>query len=404
MRSPVEFGRFVRRGAARAFINTALVLVACSAGVEKAPQSPAAASAPEPVAPEAPAAEAAAPKATAPEAAPAAVAPSPVEHPPEAAAPAPPAEPELIVGSKRGLEAWSPDGKRKRLISAGPAFHPRFLDEGTVLVINKKHEALSEGATFQRVSLADGKRETIAKLPKFDCGSGPDADMLSNVNAQSEDDVTVDIERGALCLNLQDRNSNMATVGVQVRVDLKSGKVERWLDLGVEACQPPRTVHVGDAPWSCQGGSEPPPSERSFAYDMSQDDTGKVQHTTPDGVQTALSIPGYSPEKPSPSGRWLILAGDETEGDYIYRSLILLDREQGRVFRIPHPQGRWPAPFQPKGAKRTLETPIDKTVQVTGESDVRWLGDGAPLELLIIDGSIVNPGVGTFTVNGQIAQ
>jgi hypothetical protein len=388
MRSPDDCG-WLRRGAI-------LALIACSASVEKAPPQ-----SPEPSTAEGvPTAET--PRGTEPQAAaPVAAAASPVEPPPE---PAPPAEPELIVGSKRGLEAWSTDGKRKRLISAGAAFHPRFLDESSVLVISNKHSDLSRGATLQRVSLTDGKRETVARLPKFDCGPAPEAETLNSVDVQSEDDVSLDPEHRAVCLHLHDRNENMANLSLAVHVDLSSGKVERWLSVGDDVCKPPRDVILGDAPGSCPYRVPPPASERSFEYGMNEDTPGQVQHTTASGVQSALEIQGYYGEKTSPSGRWLVLAGDETDGDYLYRSLILLDREQGQVFPIPHPKGRWPAALRPKGPKHTIETPIEKTVQVTGESDIRWFGDGAPLELLIVEGSLVNPGVGTFTVGGQIAQ
>ena len=118
-----------------------------------------------------------------------------------------------------------------------------------------------------------------------------------------------------------------------------------------------------------------------------------------------LKIPEYSPETSSPSGRWVVLGGDVSEGDYIHRNLVLLDRAKGDIYPIR--SGRaWPAPLRPVG-KRTppqLKTPIENTAEAVGETDVRWLGASEESELLIVDDLVVKPGVAAFSVKGQIAR
>src|SRR4029079_17795356 len=97
-------------------------------------------------------------------------------RPPACRAPAPPAAPadpeasaELIVGSARGLEAWHRDGSDKRVISAGPALHPRWLDTGTVVVLRADDNDLAKGGRFEKIALGDGKRTKVALLPPFAC-------------------------------------------------------------------------------------------------------------------------------------------------------------------------------------------------------------------------------------------
>jgi hypothetical protein len=99
---------------------------------------------------------------------------------------------ELIVGSKRGLEAWARDGRSKRLVSPGPALLPRWLDDSAVLVINAKDENdLGQGARLERVSLADGKRKLLATLPPYQCQPRTESPLTLRIHEQS--DFVVDV-------------------------------------------------------------------------------------------------------------------------------------------------------------------------------------------------------------------
>lgn len=321
-------------------------------------------------------------------------------------------ESELIVGSARGLEVWSAEGKLQRLISQGPALRPRWLDSSSVLVVSPAEgDNLAAGGELQRIALTDGQRTPWATLPPFHCAPRPSMDeWLSNLALylQDDGDFAIDAARSLVCLRLQDRNSNMASVVLDVRVDLRTHAVERWLAVGEDDCSPPPGVHHGAAPSACQG---PPAGGASMAarqqakaaFDLTQE--GEMRRLTPRGSEVVLHIPGYAPEAVSPSGRWLALYGDIEEHDYIYRRLVLLDRSDGRVYPVVHPVGPWPAALEPRGeSPRALATPIRDAAQVVGESDVRWLGTSEPSELLVVDGSVIKPGTGTWSLDGQIAR
>ncbi|MEO8179096.1 MAG: hypothetical protein ABI895_09710 [Deltaproteobacteria bacterium] len=325
---------------------------------------------------------------------------------------------DLVVGSERGLEIWSTKGKLERRVVAGPALHPRWLDSGAVLVlVPAKPGTLSHGAELQRITLADGKRTTLAQLPTFSCtekgeapGNEPDE---YDVDLQDESEFEIDPAQGAACLRLQDRNDNMVSLALSVRVDLASHKVERWLALGEDVCQPPADVHP-PPPQDENGSSEPqgwcvlsslrqyalPKPSASRPFDLSEE--GQVRERTPQGWRNVLHIAGYSAELASPSGRWLVLGGDQSDGDYIHRSLVLLDRDRGQVYPIV--TGDWPEPLQPKGkAHPQLATPIEGTMPAVGETEVRWIGT-AEAEVLIVDGFALRPGVGGFEFDGQLVR
>ena len=103
---------------------------------------------------------------------------------------------DLIVGSIRGLEAWRRDGSGKRMISKGPALHPRWLDADAVLVVHPNNaDDLAKGGRIERIVLANGARSCIAHL------------------------------------------MNASSLSLDVRISLKSGKVTRNLATGEEICQ-----------------------------------------------------------------------------------------------------------------------------------------------------------------------
>jgi hypothetical protein len=355
---------------------------------------------------------------------PARAAPGPSPGAPATApAPSEAAPPELIVGSARGLEAWSTSGKLERLISPGPALHPRWLDGDSIVVIAPRGERdLVDGAEIQRVVVRTGERETVAVLPPFACA--PPAEPLVTgefplqLDIQDESDVDLDPAHPYLCLRLLDRNINMASLGVSARIDLRTHSVERWLWVGEDVCTPPAAVQLGEPPEPCGTASGETSSgtrdetvgataaATAYRFDMPDAD-GKVVERTPSGVKTVLRLGAdYSPEMPSPSGRWLVLGGDGVEGDYIYRSLVLLDRQDGHIYPIVTPQGPWPAPLATtgEGARRRVRAPIHGTVQVTGESALSWLQPSPGVELLVVEGTVLQPGVGGFAVDGQLAR
>jgi hypothetical protein len=319
---------------------------------------------------------------------------------------------ELLIGSRRGLEIRSVEGQLKRLVSAGPALYPRWVDAGSVLVlVPAEGDDLRAGGELQQIQVDNGARTHVATLPPFQCAPRPNMDewvSALSVTLQDDDDFEVDSARGLACLRLLDRNINMSTILLDVRVDLRTHGVERWLSLGSPGCIPPDGVQSGEPPSACHSvpaasgaRSAPVPIARPFGLEQE----GEIQETTPHGVKLSVRIAGYVPESLSPSGRWLVLYGDLEEHDYIYRRLVLLDRSDGHVYPIIHPAGPWPAPLRPHGTEPpTIPTPIEGTVQVVGESIIRWIGTSETSERLVVDGSLVIPARGTFALDGQVAR
>lgn len=325
---------------------------------------------------------------------------------------------DLIVGSERGLEAWKPDGSGSRLISAGQAQSPRWADESSVIVIVSRDSGysrnLARGATLERVSLLDGKRTHVATLPPFACkhsaSPNPDEEPPKvDLAIQDPNDFIVMARGRRACMNLMDRNENMASIAVDVALDLVSGKVRRALSMGQDACTPPASVKVAaaDTPPKCVADRSPAPdASRRAAYPFDFTSAGILKQKGAPGARV-LKIRGWIEEFGglSPSGRWTVLRGDQEDGDYIHASVVLLDRQSGEVFPIR--EGRsWPEPLHPSGKQKLPEitTPIDHTFPVVGETDIRWLGTSAESELLVVEDLVVRPGHYSFAVKGEVAR
>lgn len=97
------------------------------------------------------------------------------------------------------------------------------------MVRTKVERNLAVGGVLERISLSDGKRLRVAKLPPFACAGqssdGSDAEATAfpdlGLAIQAPGDFVVDKSGALACLTLMDRNLNMASVLVGVQVDLK---------------------------------------------------------------------------------------------------------------------------------------------------------------------------------------
>jgi hypothetical protein len=329
---------------------------------------------------------------------------------PAAPVPRPPASPidfhhALIVGDDDGLLLWTVDGSAHHMLSEGAAFYPRRIGADAVLVLSGELSNLHIGAQLVRISLIDGSRTALATLPPYACANATDDDsQMLGLDIQDPHDFVVDPDGKRAYLSMMDRNSNMASLQVKIRVELDSGRVMRWQTVGEPECLPPPGVELGyppDEQWpDLDMSPDDEPASASYAFDFDAD-SGWVK-TASEPATKHLRLRDYSRECTSPSGRWLVLGGDLQEADYVHRSLVLLDREAGAVFPVLEAPGAWPLPLT--AAKRTVKTPVSGMADVVGESDVRWLrfADGA--ELLIVDQLVLQPNKPSWTFEGELVR
>jgi hypothetical protein len=301
------------------------------------------------------------------------------------------------------------------LVSQGPALYPRYLDNESVLVVHPvDRNGLGRGARLERVSLADGTRTRLAKLPPFRCAGSPamDLDLQDPRGFQISDDGR------RACLDLLDRNTNMASVNLELEADLQSGKVKRVLRMGEPECMPPADARVkkGAPAWLGCGKREPPtprPTARfPFMFEHAPPfEDEQEPHDAREAAQGArpIKLQGYGIENRSPSGRWLVLSGDEEDGDYLYRRLVLGDRSNGALYAVPEEiesagMRPWPSALAtPVDATQAIKRPIESAGLVEGEADLRWLGE-ASSELLVVGRLVLRPGISLFTIDGEIAR
>jgi hypothetical protein len=333
---------------------------------------------------------------------------------PTAAAPepapvtAPPIDPAhgLVVGADTGLVLWAADGSAHHTLSPGPALHPRRIADDAVLALSAQSGNLHLGAQLVRISLRDGSRALIADLPAFSCGNATPGDShMLGLDVQDQSDFLLDARAKVACLTLMDRNSNMANLQVQVRVELDTGRTQRWLTVGEPECTAPPGVD-SDEPADAQLCEDPawvaPESTATFPFDF-DDDTGWVSNLGDSSAKRA-NLPEFGRELISRSGRWLVLGGNLQEADYIHRSLVLFDRADGAVYPVLAEPGAWPAPLLPAAADSTITLPDTGMADVVGESDVRWLSVSAESEVLIVDRLVIHPQGPSWAFEGELAH
>ena len=317
-----------------------------------------------------------------------------------------PADDELLVGDDDGLWAFRNDGSGKRLISAGTARAPRMLDATSVLVVRPvAGTGLERGAKLEKVSLRDGTRKLLATVPPLRCKGSKHPVALE---IQSADDFQVSPQQQIACLKLMDRNSNMASYALRVTADLQRNVVKRQLTVGAEECQPVDDVSTSDTVEDedrCNDETDEmdpaagPP--RAFTFDQEQlfrrDESGRRHRV--------LRLAGYDAGDESPSGRWILLSGDYTEGDYIYLRWLLLDQTSGALYPLPKEPQPFPAPLSvPPGANARLSTPVEQAALIAGETEKRWLGRDQHDELLVVGPLIIRPLKTIFSVQGEVAR
>ena len=310
----------------------------------------------------------------------------------------------LIVGNEEQLELWAIDGSAHRILSAGPALHPRRVGPETVVALSAEAGNLQHGAELVQISLHGGARSPLATIAAYSCANEtPDSPAPLGLDLQDPSDFLLDPSGTIACLTLMDRNINMADVQVKVRVELATGRVDRWQTVGEPECQPPpgvRTDDPSEGPW-CEWPVPPEPeSADNFAFDFDEESGWIRERADPPRGHTHL--PDFMREQVSPSGRWLVLGGNYQEADYIHRSLVLCDREDGALYPVLAEPSPWPAALKTNGP--VVELPDDGLVDVVGESDVRWLRVSESGEVLVVDQLVITPKAASWAFNGELAQ
>jgi hypothetical protein len=281
----------------------------------------------------------------------------------------PPLPGTFIVGSEQGIREVGYDGATVRVIAKTPASRLRLVGGGKEVIFYVR--ATGE---IHRLSLATGVARKVATLPNGfkACGHMPDYEAghrfaVADLGVQADPDFVLDASANAVCLTLMDRNANMANVAIEVRVDLASGAALHRVIQGGECAATPQK-------W--KGCAAPAAAGAKWA--------------------PFRGAAGIDEELVSPSGRWSVLSmPKDSSGDYIYRSLFLLDRQGNRVFPIV--KGPFPAPVPLADLARTRDEA--GTVDAVGESAVRWLDHDA----LLVDSLLVVPERGGVGIDGEVA-
>jgi hypothetical protein len=303
--------------------------------------------------------------------------------PADAGGPAP--RTSLILGTSRGLREIDGDGHLLRTLTRVRASSPRWVDSDALIYLGPNAREV------RRYTLEDGRDERLVSLPALDCPGARRPLAL-----QAPDDFQVDADGTRACLNLQDRNDNAAGVAVSAELDLPRRSIRLRQAVGDQPC---RKVEPGDF-FTC---TPPPPRHRPHGpsaplpYDFAEGWLIK-------GRAKVRQLPGFDNDAAgvSPSGRWLVLALAGSEGDLLHRTLLLLDRRSAELF--PVRDGQWPPPLDAAGLEKMAKGVIDPrhSLDVLGESDVRWLD--LPADVLLVDRRLIRPGKSTIKVDGDVAR
>lgn len=294
------------------------------------------------------------------------------------------APPRLLIANAEGLHEYDLDGKRLTTLATGAAASPRVLADGRVVFLRP------DAKLELWMHTPGGETKRVAELPqawngetcKAEIGKpGQDVEPLA---LQAPGDFRLDPTKQEACIRLQDRNDNMVSFGVVVWVDLGEGKLRQqaMVDLEGECAKGEDAGHCYDFPLE---RPRPPATPAAFAYSY-ESETGKL--SGPDGSATTICREGGGEcamvEQRSPSGRFELLSGEMDSGDYIYRELIVLDRQTGKLSTIGSAPDHGLLAVE---AKAVFEGVHGNWQLFAGETDVRWLNQ----DRLWIEGLLIDP-------------
>jgi hypothetical protein len=312
---------------------------------------------------------------------------------PPAVAGAAPTMNSLLIAGANGIQEVDLEGTVLRTISKTSAGNARYLA--------KREGVLFEGSDGDLwiTMLADGGTKRLAKLPKQfkACADMPDYPKghrfaRSDLEVQSETDFQVDKGGEIACLTLADRNDNMANFSASLVVNLKTGKAQTYGTgcKGTEANGP----DCSSTDW---WRIQPAPVNRAkFPYALAD---GRLVKRETDGKTTRVAKLGtgdFQEDQLSPSGTWVAIKGNESDGDFIHFQLFLLNRADGRVW----PAGKAQSAALTAKQLATLDKAEIETQDIVGETSLHWIPGH---DLLLVDGNIlVKPGEGAIELPGRV--
>ncbi len=328
----------------------------------------------------------------------------------------------LVTSRERGVLQLDDAGTVTAVLTSTPAVVGRMRDAAHVVFLTPTNNELRE------LDLTSHAERVVATLPGdvgLGCGGqwGSDAEgdarrapYLVGDQLMFASSMAVDADRA--CFEVMDRNLNMASVIAQIEVDLRTASVRSWLTFVTEdrasSCVAIPEAEADALPCTqllrVRARQERAGGRLGVGGWTLRDQGERGVIVGPDGARRRLAIVQPVLETVSPSGRWAVIGGNREEGDFIYRSLWLLDLRRGLVFPIaasreeePETGARTVAPWpRPLTRRELADAPamMRHAYGVTGETAIRWLGR----TLVLGEALLVTPGRGTVVLPGPLVR
>lgn len=290
---------------------------------------------------------------------------------PQVAAPLAGQRPTFFVGSKDGIVEMTYDGAVVRSVTKTVGGMPRFAHGGKDLAFLVGHEKELE---LRIVTIDTGAERSLARFGTDPDSYCPGIGGPNELTPQSDHDFVID-DNGNACVELMDRNLNMADIGVFFRIDLVTGKI-------LERQAKPCNVDWGNVPDCFLYRPPKPPLRTDFPFKLEKNELRREGVT----VTTLAADDEFTQDATSPSGRYVVLSGNLEEGDSIYRQAVILDREEGRLYLITKAGSLRLLSNESLLHFRREDLARLDARDVVGESTIRWLdGDRLIVENLLFD-------------------